>query len=180
MLLKKFSICLTEKIEAHSQPSNVRGPQQDTSFFRDFPSSFLPFFPRHYVPRHYVPYKMIHLYPDTVLDAMTYGFTYIALVCGATFLIYALIKSMAAENQKLKARNYTLAQMLQTAELQTGTPYYSSVAAEATTGESSKTFLRQIQSRIYNPPLTSTAYPTAEQQSYTRGAVSADGDDPDM
>jgi hypothetical protein len=123
---------------------------------------------------------MIHLYPDTVFDAMTYGFTYIALICGLTFAIYTLIKVMVAENQKLRSRNFTLAQMLQTAELQTGTPYYSSVAADATAGESSKVFLRQIQSRIYNPPLTSTAYPTAEQQSYTRGTVSADGDDPDM
>lgn len=76
--------------------------------------------------------------------------TYYALVCAAFYAIYRILRSLESENKHLKERNSLMANYLQTAELRTGVPYYSAIAAGSFPGEMSKHFRYVLQDRILN------------------------------
>ncbi len=86
--------------------------------------------------------------------------------------LYMIAQSYINQNERLRMRSYTLAQMLQTAELQTGTAYYSSIAADATEFEYNRPFFSALQNRIKypQPPILPVAQQEPEHVE----------DDPDM
>ena len=76
--------------------------------------------------------------------------TYYAFVCLAFYAVYRLLRSLETENSNLRDRNSLLASYLQTAELRTGTPYYSAISSGAYPGEMSKHFSYILQDRVLN------------------------------
>ena len=91
------------------------------------------------------------MYYYTPLDLFFSTSTQIILVGLLAVCLYVIGLSFIKQQELLKERNYMLAQMLQTAELQTGTPYYSSVAADATDYEYNRPFFTALQNRIKYP-----------------------------
>jgi hypothetical protein len=91
------------------------------------------------------------MYYYTLQDFLFSTACQIALVGLVTFYLYAIGVSFIKQYEHMKERNYMLAQMLQAAELQTGTPYYSSIAADATGFEDNRSFFRALQNRIKYP-----------------------------
>jgi hypothetical protein len=83
------------------------------------------------------------------MDPLEYV-VYFLFVFIAFYAVYKILASFEKENRTLKDRNWLLANHLQLAELRTGVPYYSSVAAQAVPGELNKHFFRALQARIQN------------------------------
>ena len=81
------------------------------------------------------------------MDPLEY-IAYFFFVFLAFFLVYKAFAALERENRVLKDRNWLLANHLQLAELRTGTPYYSSVAAQSVPGELNKHFFRSLQERV--------------------------------
>ena len=80
-------------------------------------------------------------------------FEYVAYFFFVFLSFYAVYKgytSLEKENKALKDRNWLLSNHLQLAELRTGVPYYSSIAAQSVPGELNKHFFRVLQARIQN------------------------------
>lgn len=73
------------------------------------------------------------------------------LLLGVLYVAYLILKYTDAQNARLKERNRMLAGWLQLAELQTGTPYYSAIAAEAFPGEFQRSFSQVLQNQVKNP-----------------------------
>ena len=68
---------------------------------------------------------------------------------------------MDDENIRLKLRNATLAKWLQLAEIQTGIPYYSTIAVGAVPYESATRFMSVAQRRIFELPHAPCFAPTS-------------------
>ncbi len=65
----------------------------------------------------------------------------------AAFIVYHM-DGVLRENLRLRNRNYELAQCLQTAELQTGTPYYSATLRDLVMEKSNGLYYESLESRI--------------------------------
>ena len=83
-------------------------------------------------------------FPDTL--------AFIVILAFACWSLWKLVTEMDDENMRLKRRNATLAEWLQMAELQTGIPYYSTVALGAVPHESAARFMSVAQRRIFELP----------------------------
>lgn len=81
-----------------------------------------------------------------ILDSSLYIYIGLILFC-VTFIVYH-VDGVLRENYRLRNRNYELAQFLQTAELQTGTPYYSATLRNLVMEKSNGMYYESLESRI--------------------------------
>jgi hypothetical protein len=74
--------------------------------------------------------------------------TFLLLLSFSSWSLLKIYTQMETEIGVLKNRNALLSEWLQLAELQTGIPYYSSVAVSAVPHEHSNMFMRVVQNRV--------------------------------
>ena len=84
--------------------------------------------------------------PDLLAFLLLLGFS--------CWSIIKLFMNLDAENGRLVARNRVLSEWLQMAELQTGIPYYSSVAIGSVPHELCDVFMLTVQHRVKALPKT--------------------------
>jgi hypothetical protein len=89
---------------------------------------------------------------------------FLILLSFSCWALLRLFKQLEEENDSLKTRNAHLAEWLQLAELQTGIPYYSSVAVSALPHEHSNMFARIVQNRLKTLPFA-RAFPVPSNTS---------------
>lgn len=82
--------------------------------------------------------------PDFLAIMFLFGFS--------VWSLRRLFIQIEDENIHLRRRNAVLASWLQMAELQTGVPYYSSVATDAVSHEYSASFMQVVQNRVKTLP----------------------------
>jgi hypothetical protein len=79
-------------------------------------------------------------------------YIYVGLILFCTAIIVYHMNRVLMENHQLRNRNYELATTLQTAELQTGSPYYSSTLRNLVSEKSNGAYYESLESQVYAAP----------------------------
>jgi hypothetical protein len=78
-------------------------------------------------------------------------YIYVGLILFITAILVYHMNRVLVENHTLRNRNYELATALQTAELQTGSPYYSSTLRNLVSEKSNGVYYESLESRVAAP-----------------------------